>query len=226
MKNILILHCCYQQLLVTVQTKNQLFSQSSQNIRGQSELVFLAIDNVLQRAGIELSAIDILGFTNGPGSFSGIRMGICVAQAFNMAFHMPLIPVSTLAVLVRSLALTKPQLKAEITVVIDAKMGELYRAEFHLNSGKVHRVSADTTVPVTEFKVSKNTHYIGDGCAILPQLESNKILRVEVSPLAVITEVEALFASECSVQDCTNIQPVYLRQENAWVPNKNVLINE
>ncbi|ABA57429.1 Peptidase M22, glycoprotease [Nitrosococcus oceani ATCC 19707] len=88
--------------------------------RGHSDLILNMLETLLAEAGISLSAIDALAFGRGPGSFTGVRIGVSVAQGIAFARDLPLVPVSSLAALAQFCEAKKT------LAAIDARMGEVY----------------------------------------------------------------------------------------------------
>ena len=117
------------------------------------------VDDVLAEGGMALSQIDVIAFTAGPGSFTGIRIGFGVVQGLAFGAEIPVLPVSSLETLaqtaIRKLGIQQevqveeawPELQKqnpertfrdlterELTIVpmLDARMGEIYWAQFQL----------------------------------------------------------------------------------------------
>jgi tRNA threonylcarbamoyladenosine biosynthesis protein TsaB len=98
--------------------------------RGHTEHLLPMIDGLLASAGLATSAIDAIAFGRGPGAFTGVRIGVSVAQGLGYALDRPLIPVSTLATLAQgAVNTTAPR---PIFAAIDARMGEIYCGRFSL----------------------------------------------------------------------------------------------
>lgn len=92
--------------------------------RGHAELLLPLIDGVMKSAGLKFDAIDRIAVTVGPGSFTGLRVGLSAARGFGLVLKKPVVGISTLA------ALTAPLITENQTVpvvaAIDAKHGNLY----------------------------------------------------------------------------------------------------
>ncbi|ADJ27737.1 tRNA (adenosine(37)-N6)-threonylcarbamoyltransferase complex dimerization subunit type 1 TsaB [Nitrosococcus watsonii] len=88
--------------------------------RGHSDLILDMLEALLAEAGVSLGAIDALAFGQGPGSFTGVRIGASVAQGIAFARDLPVVPVSSLA------ALAQFCKEKKILAAIDARMGEIY----------------------------------------------------------------------------------------------------
>ena len=89
-----------------------------------AELTLPSLSRLLQEQGIGLDAVDAIAFGNGPGAFTGLRIGCGLAQGLALAHEMPLIPVSTLAVLAASVSASR------VLACLDARMGQVYWAAY------------------------------------------------------------------------------------------------
>ena len=97
--------------------------------RGHAEALIPLIDRVIGRVDGGFAALDRVGVTVGPGSFTGLRVGIAAARAIALAWSIPAVGVSTLAALAAPLILEgKP---GTVVVAIDARHGHVYFAAFH-----------------------------------------------------------------------------------------------
>ena len=98
--------------------------------RRHAELVLPMADALLAEAGISRHALDAIAVGRGPGAFTGVRLGVSLAQGMALALDLPVITVSSLA----ALALEAPEEDiggdAAILAVIDARMGEIYAASY------------------------------------------------------------------------------------------------
>lgn len=93
--------------------------------RRHTELVFPMADALLAEAGIGRHALDAIAVGRGPGAFTGVRLGVSLAQGMALALDLPVITISSLA----ALALEAPEDDdTAILAVIDARMGEIYAA--------------------------------------------------------------------------------------------------
>ncbi len=92
--------------------------------RRHTELILPMCDSLLREAGIQASQLDAIAFGRGPGSFTGVRIAAGVAQGIAFAWDLPVVPVSTLAILAQEAIL---QISAPLILsAIDARMQEVY----------------------------------------------------------------------------------------------------
>ncbi|WP_077962579.1 tRNA (adenosine(37)-N6)-threonylcarbamoyltransferase complex dimerization subunit type 1 TsaB [Ensifer adhaerens] len=96
--------------------------------KGHAERLMEFVDEALATAGRSLSDIDRIAVTVGPGSFTGIRVGVAAARGLALALGKPAVGVSTLAVVAEGIRAASPG-KA-VLVAIDAKRDEVYLQAF------------------------------------------------------------------------------------------------
>jgi tRNA threonylcarbamoyladenosine biosynthesis protein TsaB len=131
--NILALDTCTEQCSTALLINSQLFSQSTPTQRGHSDLVLSMLDELFAESESSIEHIDVLAFGRGPGSFTGVRVGVGVAQGIAFAREIPVIPVSTLASVAQQ-AIDNFGAN-RVAVAIDARMGEVYAAHFESQNG-------------------------------------------------------------------------------------------
>ncbi len=127
-----------------------------------SALLTELIREAATAAGLELSQLDGFAISIGPGSFTGLRVGVMTVKTLAWALKKPILPVSSLEVIAQNLA-DQPQ---PICIFVDARKGKVYTALFSPQpGGLVKRVSEDQLVPPEEplKKVTKQTLLVGDG---------------------------------------------------------------
>ena len=99
-----------------------------------NRILFTELDTLLQGAGLELRGLDLLVVARGPGSFTGTRLGLAVAQTFAAVTGIPLIGVDTLALLAAQTDSTTPGL---VHAVLNCAREEVYHAPFRWVDGRI-----------------------------------------------------------------------------------------
>lgn len=130
------------------------------------------IADVTKKAQISLSQLSAVAVSKGPGSYTGLRIGVSAAKGLCFALDIPLISVNTL----ESLAHSHPIDSGFKIPVLDARRMEVYSAVYDENNNLVEPVSATI---ITETSFSKyfklnNTYFIGDGAAKCQPIINNK----------------------------------------------------
>lgn len=117
--------------------------------RRHTELVLPWADELLAEAGIARTQLDAIAVGRGPGAFTGVRLAVALAQGMALALDLPVLPVSTLAVLawparVQDDAQGRASAAADVLAAIDARMGEVYLGWFRADdAGGLHAIGPE-----------------------------------------------------------------------------------
>jgi tRNA threonylcarbamoyladenosine biosynthesis protein TsaB len=115
--------------------------------RGHAEVLMAIVDRALAKAGVTLQSIDRIAVSVGPGSFTGIRVGVAAARGFALSLGIPSVGVTTLEVMAAS---HRERNSANpVLVVMDAKRGEVYLQRFDGNGDAIGEPVAAT---IEEFR--------------------------------------------------------------------------
>ncbi|WP_017942488.1 MULTISPECIES: tRNA (adenosine(37)-N6)-threonylcarbamoyltransferase complex dimerization subunit type 1 TsaB [unclassified Thioalkalivibrio] len=93
--------------------------------RRHGELILGQVEQLLRKADIPRGSLDGIAVGRGPGAFTGVRLGLGVAQGMAFALDRPVVPVSTLQALAQQ-ALREGRRPAAVLAALDARMGEIY----------------------------------------------------------------------------------------------------
>jgi len=109
--------------------------------RMHSKLLYPMLNELMAEAGIKPLALSGIGFVNGPGSFTGLRIAAATAQGIGYACDLPLYPVSTL----QAMAQQRHQQHGDekVAPLLDARMNEVYLGEYHLQENLMRPVQGD-----------------------------------------------------------------------------------
>ncbi len=140
-------------------------------LRHTSHLV-PAIKNMLEFAGIGLKEIDAYCISIGPGSFTGLRIGVSTVKAMALAGDKKVVKVPTLDVLARNIAYAEDV----ICVVVDAKKEKFYAAFYEYKKEALKRISGYLLLGHDEFFKKLNEYHdivlVGDGIEVVKKLLS------------------------------------------------------
>jgi tRNA threonylcarbamoyladenosine biosynthesis protein TsaB len=101
--------------------------------RRHGELILGMLQGLLEEAGLRLGELDAIAFGRGPGSFTGVRIAVSVAQGAAFGAGLPTVPVSTLAALAQGEHRRNGH--ERVLAALDARMGEVYWGCFELGEG-------------------------------------------------------------------------------------------
>ncbi|WP_068978555.1 tRNA (adenosine(37)-N6)-threonylcarbamoyltransferase complex dimerization subunit type 1 TsaB [Aeromonas sp. EERV15] len=115
-----------------------LFSRWEEAPRDHTRKILPMVQAVLDDAGITLNDLDAIAFGRGPGSFTGVRIGISVAQGLAFGVGVPLIGISTLAAMAQGAY--RLDGAEQVLTAIDARMNEVYFGRYALIDGRMQLV--------------------------------------------------------------------------------------
>ena len=131
--------------------------------RGQAEMLVPKIQALLESSGLDYSAIDLIAVTVGPGSFTGLRVGIATARGFGLALNRPVQGVCTLDALAKTWRLDHGP--ADVNVVIDTRRDDVFHVRY---SAKQDFIAEDDIVILSANEVQQiSGNIIGDGVRII-----------------------------------------------------------
>jgi tRNA threonylcarbamoyladenosine biosynthesis protein TsaB len=153
-----------------------------------AENLHLFIDQALKETGIAAKQLNAIAVSKGPGSYTGLRIGVSTAKGLAYALNIPLISIDTLQIMAAS-AFSKQKEQILYCPMIDARRMEVYTAIFDA------KLKAETSteafivdeVSVQKFKAYQKICFFGDGMAKsreLLSLNENAVFLEEIHPSA------------------------------------------
>lgn len=123
-KTILALESSSETCSVALLHNGEINHRSSNEPRGHAKNILPMIDELTSQAGVQLSELDAIALTNGPGAFTSVRIGTAVCQGIATANNIPVISLSSLEVL--ALGAMQQSGLSNALVALDARMNEVY----------------------------------------------------------------------------------------------------
>lgn len=190
-----------------VHQKNIISERSVKEKNIHSERLLTLIDEVMIESNISRSQLEAIAISIGPGSFTGLRIGLSTAKGLAMALDLPIISVPTLDGIAENYRLHRSTKKDEIfCAMIDAKREEAYFA--------FYSVSNDEVVRQSEFSIKPKSEIVEDA-------KHRKAETRQPDPNAGAVGVLAeRKQKEFEVTDFSYLEPLYLRDFIATVPKK------
>ena len=165
---ILALETSAKSVSVAVTEGGKVLASSYQNI-GLTHSVTLMplLDGMLQNAGLALKDMDLLAVAAGPGSFTGLRIGVSALKGLAWAEDKPCCGVSTLAAMAQNGRL----FEGTVICAMDARRSQVYNALFRCESGELTRLCPDRAIGLAELaqelKADENPKLaVGDGARL------------------------------------------------------------
>jgi tRNA threonylcarbamoyladenosine biosynthesis protein TsaB len=123
-----------------------------------AERLHVFIEEIINEAGISLNDLSAVAVSQGPGSYTGLRIGVSTAKGLCYALSIPLIAVDTLKVLASQVSVTS----GLIVPMIDARRMEVYSAVFSSSLEKNRDVLAEIITEDSFMDVEETVYFVGD----------------------------------------------------------------
>ena len=186
-----------------------------------SQTLMPMVEAVLRLSAKTLDDVDCLAVSAGPGSFTGVRIGVSCVKGLAMARNIPCAGISTL----RAMAENARGMDSIVCAVMDARCGQVYNALFRAENGEIERLCADRALPIAELYAECEAYgdrllLVGDGAALCHKTFSAFGARL-LQPQQQFQRASgvALAAQEliCAGQTVTPdaLMPIYLRLPQA-----------
>ena len=132
-----------------------------------SRTVMKLAADLLINCDLTAGDVDLVAYANGPGSFTGIRIGIAAAKGFCWGRELPCVPVSTL----EAMAWSRSDLEGTVCCCMDARRSQVYNAIFRIAGGTVTRLTEDRAVSLEELRGELSrypspVYLVGDGALL------------------------------------------------------------
>ena len=183
---ILALDCSATAASCAVLEENKVIASSFVNVKlTHSETLLPMIENTLASAKLGIKDINAFAINNGPGSFTGIRIGISAVKGLTAPNNIPVAAVSTLY----SIACMHKNISGVICAVMDARCNQVYNALFKVTNGEIERLCDDRAVMISEViseldNINDNIIIAGDGASLFGEYAKTKEnVKISLEPL-------------------------------------------
>jgi len=190
------------------------------------------VEHILKNTGLTCADIDAIAVAAGPGSFTGIRIGVSAAKGLAFAVDKPAIGVSTLAAMARNVAFAD----GLVICAMDARRNQIYNALFEAKDGTLTRLTEDRAIGLAELAEElkddpRPKTVVGDGARLCFDFLTQAGIPCRLAPAhllmqnatSVALEAEQLAAEDGCVS-AQELEPVYLRPAQADLPKKRFQI--
>ena len=156
----------------------------------QSELLLPMAENMLKNLKLSFTDVDLLTAAVGPGSFTGVRIGVALVKGIAFGRDIPCVAVSTLDALAENLA----GLDGIIVPCMDARRQQVYTATYRCKDGKLEKLTPDRAIAITELAAElkeygdEPIYLCGDGYEVAKRGLTAEGVTVKHTPELLITE--------------------------------------
>ena len=143
----------------------KLLAESYQNTGlTHSQTLMVMAEDALKQCGKTAQEVTAVAVAEGPGSFTGVRIGVAAAKGFAWGREIPCYGISTLEAMAETLGVYQ----GYVCPVMDARRAQVYNALFHVSNGTITRITADRAIALsdlgTELKnLPEPVFLVGDG---------------------------------------------------------------
>ena len=188
-----------------------------------SQTLMVMAEDLLKQCGKTVHDISAVAVAEGPGSFTGVRIGVAAAKGFAWGGELPCYGVSTL----EAMAVSLGAYQGYVCPCMDARRSQVYNSLFYVNHGKLERISEDRAIALRDLKnelenLAEPIFLVGDGANLCYNTLSAEIPNLVLPPehrthqravgVALIAEAKAA-AGEAG--DGNALSPNYLRLSQA-----------
>lgn len=205
---------------VALKMGDEVISQFEVAPQQHSQKLLPFVDEILAQGGIKLSQLDAIAFGRGPGSFTGVRIGVAVTQGLAFGADLPVVGISNLAAMAQQ-AIVQEQAK-QVVSAIDARMSEVYFA-IYTNDNGVAKLASKEIVRKPELLESADLAEavsVGTGWQTYESVlcerfacTKTEIVLPSAEFMLPLAEIELAAGNGVSAEQA---QPNYVRDEVSW----------
>lgn len=210
---------------VAIVTEHALLAEYTINYKKtHSQTLLPMIDEIVKMTEMDLDSIDGIAIAQGPGSFTGLRIGSATAKGIGLALKKPIIGVSTLD----ALAYNFYMIDGVICPLMDARRNQVYTGLYTYQENKFYAIEQQMAVSLSEIieKVnlySKKTYFLGDGVNVYEEQIKNLIkvpyffapLHLSRQRAGAVGALGIIYLKEGKVISAKDYEPIYLRVSQA-----------
>lgn len=202
---------------------NRLLGEITFNFEKQHSVILMPIiDNLLSSLHMDISSIDGFIASKGPGSFTGLRIGMSTIKGLSFGAQKPFISVSTLDALAYNLAYSS----GIICPILDALRDNVYTALYTFEGEELKKISDYMVISIDELinlvKNEESVHFIGDGTAKFREVLKENVkgsyfapAHLNLARASSLGELGSKLLSSGIYEDLNTSAPIYLRKSQA-----------
>ncbi|MED4852144.1 tRNA (adenosine(37)-N6)-threonylcarbamoyltransferase complex dimerization subunit type 1 TsaB [Caldifermentibacillus hisashii] len=219
--NILAIDTSTNVLGVGIASNEKIIGEYITNIkRNHSTRVLPAIDFLLKDCGMDIKEINKIIVANGPGSYTGLRIGLTIGKTLAWTLNIPIVGVSSL----KLMAASARYFDGFISPVMDARRGNIFTGLYEYKEGKLMQAIDDQHIPTEDWckllkTFDKPVLFLGNDVVIHEQVIVNQLAKqVQFAPITVNIPKPgelALLAKDLKEENVHSFAPNYLRLAEA-----------
>ena len=169
---------------VALLDEQKLLGESYQNTGlTHSQTLMVMAEDLLKQCGKTVADVTAVAVAEGPGSFTGVRIGVAAAKGFAWGGQLPCYGVSTLEAMAESLGIWQ----GYVCPCMDARRSQVYNALFYVNQGKIQRIREDRAIALADLaeelkSLTEPVFLVGDGSNLAYKTLSSEIPGLVLPP--------------------------------------------
>ena len=196
--------------------------------REHTQKILPTVNDVVKQANLTLADIDVIAYGQGPGSFTGVRIGISIAQGLAYGLEKQMVGVSTLQAMAQQALSNDPHCHS-VYAAIDARMGEVYFAQYCNHDGVMTLQGKEIVITpqaliemyqTQALTIETKSVLVGTGWAAYPELLSYyqgcKASEINYPDAQYMIKAASILISDNQAVDPELATPVYLRDTVTW----------
>lgn len=209
---------------VAVAEENKLIGEFSINTAlTHSQTLMPMVDVLLKNTGLSVNDINAVAVNAGPGSFTGVRIGVAAVKGIAFPKNLPCVSVSTL----ESMAYNMLGNDCIVCSVMDARCSQVYNALFRVKGCTVTRITDDRALSLTDLKlelqnIREKVVLVGDGAVLCSEFLGSELENIMLAPFnnRIQTASSVAYAAFEKINNgetltADELMPVYLRLPQA-----------
>lgn len=187
-----------------------------------SQTLMPMVESALKHAAVDISDIDLFAVAQGPGSFTGIRIGVAAVKGMAQALDKPCIGISTL----EAIAFNFTGLDCTVCAAMDARRQQVYNALFRVEGDKILRLCDDRALSISQLETElapfqEGVILAGDGARLCQSTLSADKAAFRLAPPALLYQrgygvgLAAFHKNSSDYQTADQLTPFYLRLPQA-----------
>lgn len=188
-----------------------------------SQTLVPMIEQLCEKSEVPMDCIKAVAVNAGPGSFTGVRIGVAAAKGIAFRHNLPCVSLSTL----ESMAYNMLGSDCVVCALMDARCSQVYNAMFRVTGERVERLCDDRAISLTDLKLDLRNYtekvvFVGDGAQIAFKSLENPPENMFLAPINRINQTAASVAcaafkqiKEGNTLTPAELMPVYLRLPQA-----------
>ena len=201
-----------------LQHNDIVIDRSVVDVKTHSRDILPAVSMILEESGSTLHELDAIVFGQGPGSFTGLRIAVGVVQGLAYGAGIPVVPVSSMAVLAQTQAGRED---IRVFVALAARLKEIYYGGYSLTGGVAAPVIPEGVADVSDLDMLEEAswHCITDATTLVPEMQNSLGVSFESVSSSVTPAVDQLLSlgrdalARGETVTALEATPVYLREQ-------------